>query len=356
MDERLTFLLAVTASVAAALAVLLAVIKVTHRALQRYRGVRTAHYIAAIGEMLSRGIVPSTPRPGWARDPLFHEAIADYRLLVTGADRKFVDTFVEALGVGEVLVARTARRFPRSARLRALSSLVDLATPRHRDALREMIDDHNPHVRMNAIRGLARLRDVESIPRILDLVTGVEPWEVARAGDALVDMGSGGVPAIVGWIEAHGARSVEVVALSARLLGLIGDPTAESTLLHLLESPEPTWRMAAASALEHVGTDASVAPLRRALHDDDWRVRARAVVALGAMADPDVTDEVARLLADEQWWVRQNAAGALARLPGGADLLFIALDSDDPYAADAALHQLTTSGALARRRPLTAEA
>jgi HEAT repeat protein len=352
MDELLVPILVNTAGLTAALAILLAVVKLIHRAVQQWRGVRTAHYVSALGEMLSRRILPSQPPEGWTRDTLFHEAIAEYRLLVTGEDRAFIDGLVEQLGIGDLLVERTKRKFPRSARLGALSSLVKLATPRHRDSLLRMIDDSDPNVRINAVRALAELGDTGAVSHILDIATRVTPWEAARTADALIEMGPAAVDSIVHWIEHELKRrepSIEVVALAGRLLGLIGEPAAEPVLLRLLGSAEPDWRVAAASALEHVGSDAAVQPLRLALHDETAMVRARAVVALGAMAEPAVIEEIAQLLTDDAWWVRQNAAGALARLPGGKERLFAALDNADHFAADAALSQLTSSGALAAR-------
>lgn len=352
MDGPIVTILAITAGVTASLAILLVVVKVIHRGVQRYRGIRTAYYVAAIGEMLSRQLLPSQPRQGWAEDPHFHEALADYRLMVTGKDREFVDDLIHRLGIGDVLIRRTRIGRLRTVRLRALSSLVDLATPAYRNVFLSMIDDRSPHVRVNAVRGLARIKDVASVPHILDIATRVQPWEAARTADALIEMGKPCVGPVIEWIETERGKenpALEVVGLAARLLGLIGENVAEPTLVSLLGSPEPEWRVAAASALEHAGTEASVAPLRLALHDDDWRVRARAVVSLGATADPDVVGEVAQLLTDRNWWVRQNAATSLARLPGGSDHLFAALDSPDTYAADAALNQLTTSRALTSR-------
>ena len=355
MDATIVSILAVTAGLTASLVVILAVVKLFHREIERYRGIRAAYYTSAVGELLSRGVLPNRPRQGWAEDPLFHDAVADYRLMVTGADRRFVDSLVEKLGIGEILATRARRRFPRSTRLRAVSSLVDLATPAHTAALQTMIDDPNPHVRVHAVRGLARVGDTGAISHILDIATRVKPWEAARTADALVEMGADAVEPVINWVvgERSKARpSVEVVALSARLLGLIGDERAEPVLIALLGSDRPDWRVAAASALEHAGTDMSVEALRVAIHDDDWRVRARAVVALGAMADDSAVAEIAQLLTDGQWWVRQNAAGALTHLPGGTDRLMAALEGSDHFAADAALNQLTISGALSERRPL----
>lgn len=351
MDDAIVTILAVTAGLTAMLTVTLAVIKYTHRAVQRYRGVRTAYYTAAIGEMLSRRVLPSRPRRGWSEDPLFHDAIADYRLMLTGPDREFVDELIQKLAIGDILVARTRLKFGRSSRLRALSSLVNLGNPCHRAVFESLVDDRNPHVRVNAVRGLARIGATDAIPHILDIAKRVKPWEAARTADALVEMGSAAVRPVLDWIDRERTKpapSVDVVALASRLLGLIGDPAAEPTLISLLCSSVPDWRISAASALEHTGTDAATEPIRIALHDDDWRVRARAAIAAGAIADPVVVEEVAQLLTDEKWWVRQNAATALARMPGGGDRLLATLESPDHFAADAALNQLTASGALAR--------
>src|SRR5690606_15029679 len=78
-----------------------------------------------------------------------------------------------------------------------------------------------------------------------------------------------------------------------------------------------------------------------------WRVRARAVIALGNVGDAGAARSIAGLLYDNNWWVRQNAATALANVPGGTEFLLAAAEGHDPYAADAALHQLATSGVLA---------
>lgn len=359
VDNIIGITLAVTAGLTAALAVLLAVTKLLHRQVQRYRGVRIARYTAALGELLSRGVIPSRPRPGWAEDPLFHEALSDYRLMVTGADRRMVDRLIDILGIGDILTERVQRRFPQASRLQALSALVNLAGPRHMDALRRLVDDRNPHVRVNAVRGLARLGYIEAIPHILDVATRVKPWEAARTADALREMGPPAVGPVVKWIEAESTKpqpSVSVVTLAARLLGLIGDSVAEPVLVSLLRSKVPDWRIAAASALEHTAADTATDALLTALGDDDWRVRARAVVALGTIGDPATVEEVAVLLGDEKWWVRQNAADALARIPEGVPRLFVALHSDDRFAADAALNQLATSGSLAGQQAAAAGA
>lgn len=348
MNSALVSTLAITAGTSIALATSVTIMKFVHRAVLRRRGVRTAHYTAAVGEMVSRRMLPTTPPRGWAEDHYFHRVLSDYRNVLSGEDRAFVDRLTDVLGVPEVLVARSRSRLSLSGRLRALSSLVDLADSRHIAYLRDLLNEDDRHVRVNVVKGLARLGDAASIDRILDLAERSRPWEAARMADALAGMGSVAVEPISRWISAARAREEAggVVALGARVLGLIGDPEAEDLLIELLGSDRPEWRLAAASALQHTGSDKAVEPLLTALTDTDWMVRARAAVALGAMADSVVGPTVARLLTDEVWWVRQNAAEALLALPGGTDQLVIALDSPDRFAVDAALNQLTLSGVL----------
>ncbi|CAN5895729.1 hypothetical protein BH23ACT5_BH23ACT5_07480 [soil metagenome] len=349
MDTRLISALAIVAALTACLTVVLVAIKLTHRGVQRWRGVRSAHYVAAVGEIVSRRMIPSNPPVAWTSDPQFHDAVIDYKLLLSGDDRRFVDGLVDRLEIADHLITRAKRRFPASSRLRAVSSLVSLAEGRHLEDLRALLADRNPHVRVNTVRALARLGDAESVPTVLDLATRAEPWEAARMADSLVEMGQPAVAPLRAWVEQEANRpggSVEVVALAARLLGLIGDPDAEPTLICLLASSQVDWRVAAASALEHAGSDSAIEPLRRALADDEWQVRARAATALSAMAHPGVASEVAQLLTDENWWVRQNSASALDSIPGGQAMLIAALDGPDRFAADAALNQLTMSGAF----------
>jgi HEAT repeat protein len=350
MDPLLVSLLLIAAGAAVGAGVVLVAIKFAHRELQRWRGVRTAHYVAAVGELISRDLIPTDPPRGWAEDPLFHDALADYALLLTGGERAIVDGLVTHLGIVEVLRKRIRRRFPITTRLRSVSSLVDLANQAHVPDLRALLDDGNTHVRVHAIRGLARLDDVVSVSRILDLGAGVRQWEAARIADALVAFGPAATPAITEWLGRESGRHgapVEMVALATRALGLIGDPAAEPVLIGLLHAELPDWRVAAASALEHAGTEQAVPHLLEALGDVSWRVRARAATALGGLADPDSPAALAPLLRDRVWWVRQNAAAALGRVPGGTAVLVDALDGDDAYAGDAALAHLTTSGEVA---------
>lgn len=318
-------------------------VKVAHRIILNGRGVRTASYVAALGEMISRHYVPSRVPAQWARDAIFHDALIDYRRLIEGDDRRFIDHLIGQIGINQALRRRIRHRIPQSLRLRAIATLVELATVEDVDVLRSLLTDRNNYARTHAAHGLARVGDLESIPAILDLCTTVRPWEAGRLADALVLFGPKAVKEIVRWVESTTRESkppVETVAQAARVLGLIGDPSAEPILLELLVSPQDPWRLASASALGSACTDGARLPLTKALADPVWEVRARAVRSLAALADPLVAMPVATLLTDREWWVRQNAAQTLAEIPGGVSQLIAALDSVDRFARDAARNQL----------------
>lgn len=300
--------------------------------------------------MTSRNMLPLHPASDWAHDPKFHNALVEYRLSLVGSERGFVDELVEHLGVPEVLLGRIARRFPPSARLAAVSTFVDLATGAYVEDLRRLLGDSNNHVTIHAAKGLSRLRDVKSVPAILDRAVEASPWHAARLADVLVQFGPEVGPPLREWIEQAmdtDDPSVSTIALGARILGQVSDADAEALLLRLPVSDQPEWRVTAASALSSSGGDGAVLGLIDALDDGYWPVRARAASSLGQLAASPAADRLRLLLNDPMWWVRQNAAEAIGWLPGGTDVLVGVLSDEDPYAADAALYQLTMQGEVA---------
>jgi HEAT repeat protein len=318
-------------------------VKLAHRVMIKGRGVRSAHYIGALGEMISRKLLPDRIPKQWSRDPLFHEAIIEYRHLLSGDEREFIDRLIRDVGIVPVLIRRARIRWPRPVRLGAIAALVELAGPDEIPFLRSLLADGNDYVRSHAAHGLAQLGDVDSIPLILDLATRVKSWEAARLADALAAFDRKAVRPINEWILQNWTGTdgqIETITQAARVLGLLGETAAETTLIEMLESDRLEWRVAAASALGRIASDTSRAPLLRALHDESWEVRARAVRALAALVDGSLPPLISPLLADAQWWVRQNTAESLGELPGGIDELIKALDSDDRFAADAARNQL----------------
>jgi HEAT repeat protein len=341
--------LAVLAIVAAALAIALFFIKLIHRRRIRAIGVRRAHYIGALGELVARNALPMSSLTGWGDDPVFLEVLFDFLAIVTGDERATLERLIERLDL-RVKLAEDVRHSRRlRSRLQALSYLVDVADESLADLFLGCLDDDVVEVRLHAARGLARIGNPDSVGAILDRMEHEEHWVADRLADVLVGYGRAAVPALSQYLllsQFDERRDPELLRDIIRVLGLIGDLGAEPALLTMLEADERLLRIGAASALGTAGTPASVPALLEALEDPAWQVRARAADSLGVFSDPRAIEPLGDALRDQAWWVRQDAAKALANHLGGEARLIEALGDADPYARDAALHQLGLKGTV----------
>lgn len=350
MDYQLVPVLVGSAIFALLAACVVVVVKMVHRVYLRFQGIRTARYMASVGHMVNRRMLPPNMPSDWAHDSLFHEALAEYHLSGSDAEVAFIDGIVDQLGIRKVLRKRMRNRFSISRRLRAASAYIDLATKDQILELRSLLTDRSHHVAIHAAKALSRMDEIASVPAILRRASRASEWHAARFADALIGFGpEAGVP-IRAWIR----RSIDtkkppvrMVALTIQVLGHIGDPHAEKLLLELLESDESEWRVKAATALGPLGSPSSVAGLIAATDDEYWPVRAKAATSLGRIGEPAAAESLRTLLNDRMWWVRQNAAEAIGLLPGGGPMLVEVLSGDDPFAADAAIYRLNMRGEVA---------
>jgi HEAT repeat protein len=347
--SNLVIVLLVLAVVSLLLAILLFFIKLMHRRRIRAVGVRRAHYIGALGELVARNALPMSSLAGWGDDPVFLEVLFDFLTIVTGDERATIERLIERLDLRTQLAAdlRTSRRLRR--RLQALSYMVEVADESLEDLFAECLDDGVVEVRLHAARGLARIGNPESVGLILDRMEAEELWVADRLADVLTGFGPAAVPALSQYLvlsQFDENRDAELLRDVIRVLDLIGDLSAEPALLTMLDADERLLRIGAASALGAAGTPACVPALIRALADSEWQVRARAAVSLGVFSDPRAIAPLGAALRDPAWWVRQDSAKALANHLGGEARLIEALSDDDPYARDAALHQLGLKGTV----------
>ena len=333
----------VTATMTVILSVALFTVKILHRNHIRAKGVRRAHYIGALGEIVAHNSIPVHEIPGWQDDPVFFDALVDFLDIVTGDERNTLEQLVGKLDLRSKLANELEGTWLPDKRLRALSNLVEIADPSLLDLFTVHLADSVAEVRFQAARGLARIGDPESVAAVLDLMESEDSWVAARIGDVLVEFGEPAVPSLARYmlLSDHDARrDPNMLRVVIRSAGLIGDLGAEQALIAMLDSPEPLIRAGAASALSRAGTPASVPALILALDDSEWVVRARAADALGTLSDERAVEPLGKALQDEAWWVRQDAAKALASHPVGERRLIEALSVGDPFARDAALSQL----------------
>ena len=342
--QLIALLLAVITVVAM---VALFLIKIVRHRRASKEAFRSAIYIGALGEIVSRMTLPTLDRSEWAEDPAFRDTLVDFLNFVDGAERDLLVELAHRVGLVDQFHSELVGSRRESVRLRASASLAEIASPSSRDDLRTALSDPSVEVRISAAAGLSILGAPSDVPAILAALEKEDRWAAERMADSLVRFGPAAVQALSNHVLIAGPVVRPVpnhLPIVVRVLGLIGDPRAETALLQALSSDDAWLRLRAAAALGHPWGDRVVRALLRHLVDDDWRVRAQAATALGRHNEPGTLDALSRALRDEAWWVRQNAAASMADIEGGIDALFDALDDNDPFAVDAALAQLMASG------------
>ncbi|HEC35288.1 MAG TPA: NACHT domain-containing protein [Anaerolineae bacterium] len=189
------------------------------------------------------------------------------------------------------------------------------------DALRPMLNDPNPWVRLKATGALIRLgEETEEAVEVLKTYLIGQSWAGREAAATLTSMLSDGGERIVTW------------------------------LIQISHSADPEMRGNALGALGLIGrTDRGViTALRRGVADGEaWEVRWKAAWSLGMLgrADPTVVDVLLSALVDDKEWITQwkaaEALGTLDRVPQEViEALAQALSDQDVWVRDAALESL----------------
>jgi HEAT repeat protein len=198
-----------------------------------------------------------------------------------------------------------------------------------------LLSDPHPAVRLVAIDAGARLGGQLVEAELDDLPTrqdAVQQYQFAAMGrhpkvvaDALVKRlhRDAPVPALTAWIDASGA---------------LASPEALDRVRGLADHTRPEVRLHVARALRR-HADPDTAPiLIGLLADQDWRVRAQAARALGALRARGATAQLALAVCDSSWWVRYRSALALAQIGGRAREALVAVGrGQDPLARDMAV-------------------
>lgn len=196
-----------------------------------------------------------------------------------------------------------------------------------------LLDDRSPAVRLVAMDAAARLKarpllqhELDTLHLRQDAVQAYQFAALARqpavVAEALIDRltPEAPTPALNSWIDTAGA---------------LASPSALDRVRELATHPAPEVRLHVARALRRHAEPGTPPVLLRLLADEDWRVRAQACRALGALRCGVATKQLAQSVRDRSWWVRYRSALALAQIGGPArDELKGLTTCDDPMARD----------------------
>jgi HEAT repeat protein len=339
---------AVVFIVAAALLVAVVTLKWVHRRRVERSNSRRAQYVRLISQHLADPGSVTTLTQRQSEDDAFIDAVIDVRNTVVGSSVDRLEGLVDRAGLISLQSTRLRSRFPLGRRLRAVVSLAEIGDISAAEVLIDHLSDHEPEVRIQCARGLARMHHTPAIDEILERFNQETPWVRSRYADTLQSFGKTAAWPLAAFIRVNHAHADNVgVPEAARVLGKIGEREVGPELAELLYTVKDIEvAVAIIECLGDIGGHAALRPLRRTFMSDEWRLRAKTAAALGEIGDPSVNPMLYMGLSDPSWWMRRNCAASLARLPGGIDFLYDALDSTDTYARDSAAESLADVGEL----------
>ncbi|GIH97808.1 HEAT repeat domain-containing protein [Planobispora siamensis] len=319
-------LVSLSIAVLAVAVVLLGLVIITGRALNRHRERRDARLSADVRPLLMELIGGDNDEE--LSEPLLLLAALDERVWrtlepsaismlgkVSGNARVALVRLLEQRGL-----ARTASRdlSGLGAVRRAVAAHV-LGLLGHAEAafpLVRMLSDRNPEVRAAAVRALGQVGAAGAAgPIISSMAGGRVPFQLVA--QALIRLGSGARPALV---KALSYDDPAQRAVAVEVLGLIGAVETAKVLVRVLAGDASTdVRVRAARALGRLGTPVCLDALLHATGPGHpHAVRVEAAAALGDLGSPRAVPTLQELLADPRYQVAHNAALSLARLGGPA--------------------------------------
>lgn len=240
--------------------------------------------------------------------------------------------------------ARTLRGWDRRS---ALVSLGRMRAPEAIPALAEALDDPDAETRIAAVRGLGRT----GLPRAAEPILERLRFDTLQVPErpllnALLNCTRSGPAVLVPYLRFADDRMRPVLA---RLLGEIATADLEEDLLLLASDPLAEVRASSARALARAKPRLALTALGNLAGDDEWFVRLRAVVALGALEDPRTIPVLIETLCDPNRYVRLRSAAALAGLEEHLEeIIQQVLRTRDRYALQAFVSELERTGTLPR--------
>jgi HEAT repeat protein len=326
-------------------------LKTLHRRRMAEHDRRYSVYVALLSRHMTFENCTDPIEPKATAQRAFLDALIDVRNTVVGPEAQTISGIVARFGVVNSLARSLTRPWPRGRRLRAAVALAELGDESSARLLMDHLDDKDPEVRLQAARGLGRMQWTPAIDSIVERFGIEEPWVRSRFADTLMGFGRKATWPLAAYMRVNHRHEVPGTVAALEALAAIGDGEAVTPILDVLEQgPDPEVAITAIQSLGLLGGATVVRPLEEASGSADWRVRAKAVTALGEIGDPGSRGVLAGHLRDENYWVRRNTAASLARIPGGTKDLLDALEGDDPYAADAAAEALVDRGDLSAAR------
>lgn len=191
-----------------------------------------------------------------------------------------------------------------------------------------------------AFWALVRIDASAAIGQTMRLLITRRDWPVTRIVLILQEAPEACTPAINQAIADANSQDLPRLLQIADVLRI---PVAPHTLARLFRHASPEVLIA---VLKLVQSPEFLPRIAEALSHPDWRVRLQAARAIGRVGGRAEIGMLVKMLSDEQWWVRYRTAQALISLPffTPASLEQLRHSLTDRYAADILRHVMSEKG------------
>ncbi len=222
---------------------------------------------------------------------------------------ELVDEASESLLDGEAAATADAEELEASGEEQAEDDELELEEEKVKDEIDIQIDllqDTDWVVRREAVVTLGEMADERCVEPIVKALRDGD-WQVREvAVEAIAEVGPPAVDLLIRYMRDWESRKYVI-----RAMGKVNDERVLDPLMSMLHNDE--FKDDTTRALIELGKPA-VPRLIAALSDKDEFVRKQAILALGAIQDPEAVDPLIALLHDQDWWTRLTAAAALEKI------------------------------------------
>lgn len=328
------------ASVLAALVLLIALRRLARERIEHRLARRHARVRPALLRALAEDDVDTRALDGVAASdvPVLESLVWSMLTKVRGEARASLTRWlVERGSVDRALAATRSRSVVR--RAIAIEQLGRAGVESTAPAVRRLLDDREPEVRVVAARALGKIGGTDAVPALLGSLTGRRSVPASIVAMALLHIGPRATSSLVHGLHDHAPI---VRATSAELIGMHGDLSAVKELVFMVQSDaDVPVRTSAANALGRIGSPQGVPTLLRSLNaGEPLALRLASARALGLIGGADAVQRLKDALLQDPH-VATIAAEALSGM-GAAGLDALRSVAQDGAAATAATSAAST--------------
>lgn len=320
---------------------------------RRRTGARKRRVETALeNSIFSRATDPALTNLGGGDLDLLALLMIEYLYVLRGEQRERLIKLAEEAGLVQRYRKRIAAR-GRWRKARAAENLGHFGGPEMIAPLSDLLSHPDETLRAVAARALARVGTAEAAQHLSRRLEDSSELTRLRMAENLEKIGQPAVEPLVEVLEnarATGEGALHGPVQAAQVLGQLRAPESRPALGHAaLSGGSVNLRAKAVLALGKIGNPDDLEKLLAASEDEAWPVRAQAASSMGLIGDVSAIPVLQNLTLDQEWWVRLNASRSLANMgPAGERALTELLEDDDRYARDRAAATLEERGITRR--------